>query len=182
MLSGAASVAITLPVQVDGLRRVEVQMQSDSEQRGALLQAVRCRGFQIISQRDDRIVFPGSRDPGLSKLTLGNTLRSQLAEYHDLVLVNPVFLDLEYPFGLEAFIEPLDDGTTFDVIEHVSIRALPSLDLLRRKRSFKYFSIHTRLLSMLVFIFPSSGQSERLPVSGYTAFSLVDTFVLSAVT
>jgi hypothetical protein len=53
-----------------------------------------------------------------------------------------VFLDVEHPFGVKAFVEPLNHGTTFDVIEHVSIRAVPALDLLRRERSLKYFSIH----------------------------------------
>jgi hypothetical protein len=46
-------------------------------------------------------------------------------------------MDLEDPFGIETFVEPLNHGATLDVIEHVSIRALPLLDLFRRERSFK---------------------------------------------
>src|SRR5207249_4247743 len=138
----AISIGVTVPAGAD-LRSVKVQMQSDAEQRGALLQAVGRGGLQIVSKRNDRVVLLPSRDPGLSKLALCDSLRGQLAENHDFIVVNMVFLDLEDPLCIEAFVEPLNHGATFDVIEHVSIRAMPLLDLIGRKRSLQYFSIHT---------------------------------------
>jgi DNA polymerase III delta prime subunit len=95
-----------------------------------------------IGERNDRAVLLGSRDSGLSKLTLRNSLCGQLAEHDDFIVEDAVFLDLEDPLCIEAFVKPLDHGAPFDVIEHVSIRALPALDLVRRKRLLKYFSIH----------------------------------------
>ena len=142
MLAISIPDTVRVAIPVAGLRHVEIQVQPDAEQSRALLDAVRCGCLQIVSEGDDRIVFLGSGDPRFSKLTLRHSLCRQSGEHDDLVVVNAVFLDVEDPLRIEAFVEPLNDGATFDVIEHVSIRALPSLDLLRRKRSFEYFSIH----------------------------------------
>jgi hypothetical protein len=124
-------------------------MQSDPKQRGAFLQAVCRGGLQIISNGNDRIVFLSSRNPGFPELTLRDSLRRQFAENDNFFVVNPVILDLEDPFRFEAFVEPLDYGATFDIIEHVSIRALPSLDLFGHKWFFEDFSIHKTLPSVL---------------------------------
>ena len=145
----AITVSIGMPVPFSGRRLTKIKMQSDSEQRGALFEAVRCGGLQIIPKGNDRIVFLGSRDPGLSKLTLRNSLCRQLAENDNFFVVNPVILDFEDPLRLETFVEPLNYGTTFDVIEHVSICALSSLNLLGHKRFFESFSVHKVLLSVL---------------------------------
>src|SRR5215475_713381 len=133
-LSVAASVGCT--------RCVEIQMQSDAKERRAFLQAVRRSGFEIVSEGDDRIVLLRSGDARFSELTLRYSLCGQFAENDTLVVINAMFLDLEDPFGIKTLVEPLDHGATFDVIEHVSIRALPSLDLLWRERFFKQVSIH----------------------------------------
>lgn len=141
-VSIAVPVSIGMPIPVCGRRLAKVKMQSDSEQRGALFEAVRRCGLQIISKRNDRIVLLGSRDPGFPKLTLRDSLRRQLAENDNFFVVNPVILDVEDPLRIEAFVEPLNYGATFYVIEHVSIRALSSLDLCRHERFFEDFSIH----------------------------------------
>ena len=77
-------------------------------------------------------------------MALRDSLRCQFPKYNHFIVINAVFLDLKDPLRLEAFVESLNHGTTFDVVEHISIRALPSLDLLRREWSFEYLSIHTR--------------------------------------
>ena len=78
----------------------------------------------------------------------------EFSEHDDFIVVNPVFLNLEDPLRVETFVEPLDHGATFNVVEHISIHALPSLDLLRRKRFFEQVSIHvsTFLIEMNVFL------------------------------
>jgi hypothetical protein len=60
-----------------------------------------------------------------------------IAENNDFVVVRSVLLDLEDPFRVEALVQSLNNGTTFDVVEHFSIRAVPLLDLLWRERSFE---------------------------------------------
>src|SRR5262245_9853006 len=133
---------LSMAVSIRGSRCVEIQMQSDTKERRAFLQAVRRTGFEIVSEGDDRIVLLRPSDARFSKLTLRYSLCGQFSEYNNLVVINAMFLDLEDPFGIKTLVEPLNHGATFDVIEHVSIRALPSLDLLRRKRFFKQVSIH----------------------------------------
>ena len=61
-ISGAVSV--TVPGSVPGRRNVEIQMQPHSKQGRALLQTVSRGCLEIIPQRNNRIVFPGSGDPG----------------------------------------------------------------------------------------------------------------------
>src|SRR5437867_3672333 len=56
-------VAVIVAVSVGRRGRVEVQMQSDSEQRCAFLQAVGRRSLEIVSERDDRVVLLRSGDP-----------------------------------------------------------------------------------------------------------------------
>src|SRR5215813_3225373 len=133
---------LSMAVSIRGSRCVEIQMQSDTKERRAFLEAVRRSSFEIVSEGDDRIVLLRSSDARFSKLTLGYSLCGQFPENDNLVVINAMFLDLEDPFGIKTLVEPLDHGATFDVIEHVSIRALPSLDLLRRERFFKQVSIH----------------------------------------
>jgi hypothetical protein len=142
-VAGAIAMDRTVSVYVS-VANVEVQVQSDAEQCGSFLQAVRGRGFQIVSERDHRVVLLCSGDSRLSKLALRDSLRRQLSEHDDFIVEDAVFLDLEDPLCVEAFVEPLNYGATFDVVEHISVRTLPSLDLLRRKWSFEYLSIHTR--------------------------------------
>jgi hypothetical protein len=141
--------SVPVAITVSGRRPTKVKMQSDSKQRGAFLEAVRCSRLQIISKGNDRIVFLGSRDPGFPKLTLRDSLCRQSPENDNFVVIDPVILDVKDPFCFEAFVEPLDYSATFDVIEHVSIRALSSLDLFGHKRLFEDFSIHNVLLSVL---------------------------------
>ena len=173
----AGRISIVLNLSVARLRRIEIQMQPDSEERGALFQAVRSGCFQIISNRDDRIILPGSRDPGFPKLTLRHSLCSQFSENNDFIVVNPVFLNLEDPLRIETFVEPLNHGATFDVVEQISIHALPSLDLLRRKRFFEQVSIHvfSFLIEMSVLLWrtyrygsgwPNSCQRVTLSAKG----------------
>jgi hypothetical protein len=156
--SGAGSVPFraigmmrTIPVAitVSGRRLTKVKMQSNAKQRRALLEAIRRGGLQIITKGNDRIVFLGSSDPGFPKLTFRDSLRRQFAENDNFVVVNSVILNVEDPLRIEAFVESLNYGATFDVIEHVSIRALPSLDLFGHKWFFEDFSIHKTLLSVL---------------------------------
>jgi hypothetical protein len=156
--SGAGSVPFraigmmrTIPVAipVSGRRLTKVKMQSNAKQRRALLEAIRRGGLQIISKGNDRIVFPGSSNPGFPKLTLRDSLSRQLAENDNFVVVNSVILDVKNPLCIEAFVKPLNYGATFDVIEHISICALSSLDLFGHKRLFENFSIHKTLPSVL---------------------------------
>jgi hypothetical protein len=52
-----------------------------------------------------------------------------------------VFLDLEDPLCIEAFVEPLNHGAAFDVIQHVSIRDANGLSSISR---FIYTLLSTR--------------------------------------
>src|SRR4051812_16888282 len=67
--------SVSVAITISGRTLTKVKMQSDSKQRGALLQAVRCSRLQIISKGDNRIVLFSSGDPGFPKLTLRDSLR-----------------------------------------------------------------------------------------------------------
>src|SRR5436309_15833303 len=57
VLASSIPDTVRVAIPVAGLRHVEVQVQSDSEQSRALLDAVRCGCLQIVSEGVDRIVF-----------------------------------------------------------------------------------------------------------------------------
>ncbi|VTR66089.1 hypothetical protein DESC_40120 [Desulfosarcina cetonica] len=129
---------------------VTVQMQTNTEQCGGLLQCI-CRcGFEVIGKGDDVARFSGTGDPAGTELAFDDTAGLQLSQdEHFIGLVQDLMPDDgKGPLTIKGIVQTLDHGMAFDVIQHLAKVAFTLFDLLGGKGSFEDFSVHGVLLSV----------------------------------
>jgi hypothetical protein len=109
-----------------------VHFQRDSEERGAFLERIARRGFQVVGDADGSPLLVEG-DGGAAEVHLHLPVGDELAEDDDLVGVDLVADDLERP-RVAALVEAGDDGSDVDVTDGLAVLPRTTSHLLGSER------------------------------------------------